>query len=126
MNKNDPIVVIAERDNPQLGTYYFGPFFAKVRTFNAANGNFSIRYLKDMDSHQPTKYMATGHTRENDNSLYGSCTYYAYTFEQALSHFQDVIDSYEGLSGITNHQKQTQEKFKEFLEKVQEKIVNKE
>ena len=121
MNKYDLIVVISVRDNPQLGIYYTGPFFGKVRTVSEKNGNFSIRYLNDSDSFRPTRYDSFGYCRQKDTSIYGSTFYRAYTVEQALKYFRDVIDSYEGLVSNPNSGKIV-EKFRGFLGKVQEMV----
>lgn len=121
MEKNDLIVVVSERYNPQLGTYYSGPYFGKVRTVSEKNGNFSIRYINDSDSFRPTRYGPMGYCRQKDTSVYGSTSYRAYTVEQALRYFQDVIDSHDGLVSNPNSGRIV-EKFRGFLGKVQEMV----
>lgn len=90
LQKDQPIVVIGHRYNPQLGEYLTGPYIGKVKRLNKLS--FSVKLDRD---YVPSTFDFGGWTIRQTKSIYGSMTYRAYTVADAIALLTKEIDKYE-------------------------------
>ena len=90
IQKDQPIVVIGHRFNPQLGEYVTGPYIGKVKRLNKLS--FSVKL--DCD-YVPSTFDFGGWTIRNTRSVYGSMTYRAYIVADAIALLTKEIAKYD-------------------------------
>ena len=90
IQKDQPIVVIGHRYNPQLGEYVTGPYIGKVKRLNKCS--FSVKL--DCD-YVPSTFDFGGWTIRHTRSVYGSMTYRAYIVADAIAFLTKEIAKYK-------------------------------
>ncbi len=92
IQKDQTIVIVGSRYNPQLGTYLTGPYIGKVKRLNKLS--FSVDLGKDGD-YVPTTFDFSGWARRDTRCIYGAMSYRAYTAADAIDLLSKEIGRYD-------------------------------
>jgi len=94
IKKDERIVIVGKRYNPQLGTYITGPYVGRIARVNKCT--FTVKFDKESDNEwYPKTFDFAGFAKKRTNCIYGSMHYEAYSVPDAICLCERHIEKYD-------------------------------